>query len=44
MNCDYLIQPNKKLKDASHTLELVKFDWKEKILYLIINFIIKNIF
>ena len=26
MNCDYLIQPNKKLKDASHTLELVKFD------------------
>ena len=26
MNCDYLIQPNKKLKDASHTLELVKLD------------------
>lgn len=26
MNCDYLIQPNKKLKDASHTLELVKLE------------------
>ena len=26
MNCDNLIQPNKKLKDASRTLELVKLD------------------
>ena len=24
MNCDYLIEPNKKLKDASHTLSLIK--------------------
>ena len=24
MNCENLIQPNKKLKDASHTLSLIK--------------------
>ena len=26
MNCDYLIEPNKKLKDAAHSLDLVKFE------------------
>ena len=26
MNCDYLIKNNKKLKDAMHTLDLVKVD------------------
>ena len=26
MNCDYLIYNNKKLKEAIHTLELVKLD------------------